>query len=789
LSQNASESPIPRGRAIAGASFGVLFLGLLMVVWADPLFTRKNFGGRDLEGYHLPVESAIHDAYARGRWPVWLAEVSGGRPLAANPNAGALYPVRPLLALVPFPIAMRIFPVFHWWIAGLGTFLLLRSVPFSRPAAWVGAVTYVFSGVGVTEALYTNIEPGMALLPWIIWAIARPGGTWSSRTLVLAVLLALDLYAGDVFTTGLAVAGGFLWILIEQDRRSRRREAGGLAVAIVLSGILAAPPLLAAALWVPLTNRAVLGMKVDEVVALSLSPWRLLELAVPFPFGATWALESWGVWGTPVFRERIVGFFSSLYAGGLAAMGAVLLLRTRARGARFALAFLALGLLLSVVPGLVPSTWEGLQSPVALRYPEKFAVAIAAALAIGASLAFEHWRVGARSIRLPLGVGALLAALAGVCALRPAAAGRAAVAAVGAPERLAPIASRQLPESFAEAGLLWIATVVAIDRLRSRGPGSVPVALAILTLVPILANRRIAQTFREEELFAPTAFARFVARKDPEGAYRTLGYAIAPAEARELAGRDPGRLEASRRVWLHYTPALWKRGQVFNGDVDHGDLSRTESLRQVFNHAALYKDSSPFFGALSLRFGLRSRSQTPFSGYHRVGGDALQDWDEHEQPYPDVRLLTRWHESPSARDALAAIPRLSPGEVVLESGRVGAGTARDASARVVERSPERLVVDTQSSDAGWLFVLRGFWDYRDVTVDGRPVEAVPADLAFSAAPVPAGRHRIVWEERLPGLDLSRWGPALFALTAALLLLRERKSAPHPDPHPGGGGAE
>ncbi|HMF09016.1 MAG TPA: hypothetical protein VKJ00_07765, partial [Thermoanaerobaculia bacterium] len=79
------------------------FGALLAVVYADPLFVRRNFAGRDLIPYNLPMERAIHDAYARGHFPVWLPYVSGGRPLLPNPNAGALYPLRILLSPIAFP--------------------------------------------------------------------------------------------------------------------------------------------------------------------------------------------------------------------------------------------------------------------------------------------------------------------------------------------------------------------------------------------------------------------------------------------------------------------------------------------------------------------------------------------------------------------------------------------------------------------------------------------------------------------------------------------------------------
>src|SRR5215813_12113393 len=109
----------------------VLFLLLLAIVWSDPLFVRRNFAGRDPMAYHYPLEKAIHDAYGRGRLPVWVSEISGGRPLLANPNVGALYPARPILSLLSFPWAVRAFPILHWGISAAGVFLLLGTLGVS----------------------------------------------------------------------------------------------------------------------------------------------------------------------------------------------------------------------------------------------------------------------------------------------------------------------------------------------------------------------------------------------------------------------------------------------------------------------------------------------------------------------------------------------------------------------------------------------------------------------------------------------------------------------------------
>ena len=106
----------------------------------------------------------------------------------------------------------------------------------------------------------------------------------------------------------------------------------------------------------------------------------------------------------------------------------------------------------------------------------------------------------------------------------------------------------------------------------------------------------------------------------------------------------------------------------------------------------------------------------------------------------------------------ASVPARSVVESGSPKGRIAPGRARSASSK--DPPSGSFSISTRPTPT-WLFVLRAYWPYRSVELDGRPVEAVPAQLAFSAVPVPAGPHRLVWDERVPGLAASVWGPVLF----------------------------
>jgi hypothetical protein len=587
-----------------------------------------------------------------------------------------------------------------------------------------------------------------------------------------------------VFTTGIAILSAVLWIVVAGPAAARLRSALLLGIALFLAGLLAAPQIIAAALWVPETNRAVLGMKLAESLSFSVSPLRLLEFVVPFPFGPTWSLDDSLVWGWPAFHRKTVGFFTTLYPGAFCAIALVASRRWRAPGARFARILFLLAVTVSVAPSFLPRVWARHASPIPLRFPEKFAVAVMFALAILAGLAFDRFRNRGYSPRWTLVVVGALTVVAVAAALVPERAGRLAVAVVGSPASGArlpespadpvSVAARELAPALAEGALLWTLTLVALDQLSRPSPAGAATALLLLTVLPLLANRKIARTVLSDQIVSPSAFARFLHREDPSGEYRTLGdpyYRGVSSTGLEQAGTRP---EEDLETWVVYRHALMGRGTVFNYDFDVGDFARVESLRKLSLFAARQPLSAAFFGNLGLRWGIRFRDQQPLPGYRAVNENNLHGWDVLPDALPDIRLVEKWREKPGPLEAARAVLALERGEIVLETGREGRGRAHKGKVRVIEREPERLSIESEAADPSWLFVLRGFWAHRTVEIDGRPVQAIPAQLAFSAVAVPAGRHKIEWRERLPGGNVSWWGPVAYVLLAAGLIARHRR---------------
>jgi len=123
-------------------------------------------------------------------------------------------------------------------------------------------------------------------------------------------------------------------------------------------------------------------------------------------------------------------------------------------------------------------------------------------------------------------------------------------------------------------------------------------------------------------------------------------------------------------------------------------------------------------------------------------------------PLPRAYVASRVEIRPEIDRALDRLrdPSFDPWRsVILEEGSAPAGTdAQDAAgdriveARIAEESPNRIVVESSSSRAGYLVLTDTFYPGWVATVDGDEASIVRANVMFRAVPVPAGSHRVAF---------------------------------------------
>jgi hypothetical protein len=144
--------------------------------------------------YYLRQSIKVHRQF-----PLWYGQVMGGSPIPGNLSISIFYPIQLLFAILPIPIVwgFTLQTVFHLWIAGLGGYMLARTVvKVQRPAALVGGLAMLLS-----PRIISNIPGDVSMAYAMMWAPLILSLGW----------LALHNQSKKwSILTGMALAGQFL---------------------------------------------------------------------------------------------------------------------------------------------------------------------------------------------------------------------------------------------------------------------------------------------------------------------------------------------------------------------------------------------------------------------------------------------------------------------------------------------------------------------------------------------------------------------------------------------------
>ena len=147
------------------------------------------------------------------------------------------------------------------------------------------------------------------------------------------------------------------------------------------------------------------------------------------------------------------------------------------------------------------------------------------------------------------------------------------------------------------------------------------------------------------------------------------------------------------------------------------------------------------------------------------------------EPLPRTYVVTGVRIA-DGTDALRLLidPSFDPAcEVVLPGGVAVAAAAQPGRSRIVEERGDRLLIDAEAAEAGYVVLTDTFDEGWSARVDGREVAVQRANVAFRAVPVPAGPHRVelrYWPPWL-GTGLRVAGVTLAALAISLSTRRRR----------------
>ena len=329
-------------------------LASVLVIGAVALSATGFFFYRDNFSTHYPLKYLSAQAFRAGEIPYWNFADGGGQPLAGNPNALTFYPDNFLYLFLPAYVAFNL----HFLIHLAAAFLAMRALTRSNFAATV----YLLSGAAVSATAFYNLIVAVAIIPLAFLAAER------RSPVLLGCAFGLLALAGEP----VVIAGAVLAVAILAIDRMRMRD---FAVAMAVAAILAAPQLIAYSEIAGEVERSA-GMSATTVLNASLHPLRLVEI---FIWPVTGFLNDAG----GPLRARL---FSTLFLGVIALPA--LLRRSRYVAVAGVMLFLALGRYNPVVSAIV----DHVAAVRIVRFPEKFALPMVAALAVLIAAYFRQTR-------------------------------------------------------------------------------------------------------------------------------------------------------------------------------------------------------------------------------------------------------------------------------------------------------------------------------------------------------------------------------------------------------------
>ncbi len=277
---------LPIRRSRRATTLSVAFLALLPFAlwWRVTLFERV-FAEGDLYSYNFPLLRTIARQWLSGEIPLWNPYAFGGTPLLGNMQGGVFYPLNVLLLIGSGWRAYQYSILLHYSLAGVFTFVYLRTLSLSRLPSLFGALAFMLCGFAAGTLGHVST---LRTFPWLPLALAG-FEMWRRRldgryALLAGVSLGLMLVAGHpqipLYALALcaAYAGFFVW---RARGAARARLAAGCLSAFLVAGGLAAVQLLPTLQLATQEYLRPTDRSYEYFVKFSLSPALLGNLVFP----------------------------------------------------------------------------------------------------------------------------------------------------------------------------------------------------------------------------------------------------------------------------------------------------------------------------------------------------------------------------------------------------------------------------------------------------------------------------------------------------------------------------
>jgi hypothetical protein len=300
-----------------------------LILHRDGLFGGPAFYELDTRLFYFPLAHWVGQQLQSQVYPLWMPGIFTGYPIFADGELGLAYvPQVALLSLLPAPVAMVWLRVLHAFLAGLFTYLYLRTLRLDPLPGLGGALVFAFGSFLSAQMHHENIVRSAVWLPAVLLCVercalrvARSAFVWSGVGALAFAQSALGLHVQPVLMLALALGGYALFRTLAPTRNAQRATRNAYLPLVVGAAIVAGGMAVAAVQWVPLGEWALVssrrgGVGYEYASAFGLAPENLPTVVFPFFFRLPDATTWWSLWqhwetelyvGIPTLALMLIG--------------------------------------------------------------------------------------------------------------------------------------------------------------------------------------------------------------------------------------------------------------------------------------------------------------------------------------------------------------------------------------------------------------------------------------------------------------------------------------------------
>lgn len=197
----------------------IIAFSILIFFWPNFFGPAVNItptvGTNDLTDANYPFRHFAIESFKKGKIPLWTNDISGGYPVLASGSL-MLYPLNLLAMFLPLNLSVSLTVFSAYFLIGLFTYLFLLEIKLNRKSALFGAMSFMFSGFAVSHIIYWDMLTALAFFSGELFFLEKMVKTGKVLySLILGLFFGFQILGGHIQITFYAMMLlGLYWLFL-----------------------------------------------------------------------------------------------------------------------------------------------------------------------------------------------------------------------------------------------------------------------------------------------------------------------------------------------------------------------------------------------------------------------------------------------------------------------------------------------------------------------------------------------------------------------------------------------